>query len=232
MQVYIKLNSQDSVIGPFAKWTLDALKKTKLNGPRRLAPSALELDSIRNLQPFYIRFYFLDGKAKALGVPQTSTAANVIVDLAEKIGLKDAEGWALFETTPDYEHFVRGQEYICDLLAQWELAKRSSLQMTKYQTMSRKGSGVNAAMGAGDAKFIFRRRLFKNPRIIPTDPVEYSLLYAQAVHSVVKEDEFPVNDQIALQLAGLQAQVLWGDAEADKLSRYEEVWLHDLRQPV
>ena len=41
--------------------------------------------------------------------------------------------------------------------------------------------------------------------------------------STVRVDEFPVNDTVALQLAGLQAQILWGDADHTKMSRYEEI---------
>lgn len=44
----------------------------------------------------------------------------MIKALAEKIELQNVDGWALFETNPDKEHFVRSHEYIADILAQWE----------------------------------------------------------------------------------------------------------------
>jgi hypothetical protein len=36
-------------------------------------------------------------------------------------------------------------------------------------------------------------------------------------------DEFPVDEQNALRLAGLQAQVMWGEPKEDQKSRYNDV---------
>lgn len=82
--------------------------------------SPLNAQAVRKLHPLICRFYFLDGKAKAIGVDPSATASDVIKALADKIELQNVDGWALFEVDPDKEHFVRSHEYIADILAQWE----------------------------------------------------------------------------------------------------------------
>jgi len=218
---FIKKYERDQLVGRYAHFAGNALRKIKYNGRRRRPPGAVEINAIGQQQHIICRFYFLDGKAKAVGVQPSWTASDVIQAVADKMSLQSTAGWSLFESTPQAEHFIRGHEYVGDILAEWEQDDRSSLQAKPYKTISR--GGPAAALGLGDAKFVFRKRLFLNPKVIPTDPQEYNLLFAQAVHSAVRVDEFPVSESTALKLAGLQAQVTWGDAKLDTMTRYEDV---------
>ena len=60
---------------------------------------SLVTQAVRNLNPLICRFYFLDGKAKAMGVDPSATATDVIRALAEKIELQNVDGWALYEVS-------------------------------------------------------------------------------------------------------------------------------------
>lgn len=50
--------------------------------------------------------------------------------------------------------------------------------------MLRRQSAVG--VGAGENRFLFKKRLFRAAREIPSDPVEVHMLYSQAVYSVVQ----------------------------------------------
>jgi myosin-7 len=221
LQAFFATKSSDPLVGKYAIYCLQTMRIMKPTA-RKLPPSSIEIEAVKVPTKLICRFYFLDGKAKAMGVDPSATASDVIQDLSNRVELSSTDGWALFEVNPDHESYIKGHTYIADIVSQWERDKRSSMHMTQYTTISKKPS-YTAALGGGDSRFVFRKRIFHRPKDIPDDPVEYHLMYAQAVHSVVKLDEFPLNEEVGLQLAGLHAQVLWGDYNDRMMNRYDEL---------
>ena len=121
-----------------------------------------------------------------------------------------------------------GHHDLYDIISSWEVEQNQAVKAAtkgkaspaKNQTQGKEPIyGQRKPAGAGDIRFIFKKRLFKSTREIPGDPVEVSLvslLFAQVVHSVVRCDELPVSEKVALQLAGLQSQVALGEPQAKR----------------
>ena len=78
-----------------------------------------------------------------------------------------------------------------DIISSWEVEQNQAVKAATQSKVSPAKNQQNAQKkpaGASDNRFIFKKRLFRSTREIPGDPVEVSLLFAQAVHSVVRSD--------------------------------------------
>lgn len=169
---------------------------------------------MRRLGTIVCRFFFLDGRTKAIDVHPTDSASDAVLKLAEKLALCNTDGWAIYQSRPDGEEHVKSHDYLYDIIAAWEI-KQTKMQTTN-STLRRNAN----TLGSGENRFVFKKRLFKQTRELSQDPVEVNMLYAQAVYSVVKLDDFPVSEKVSLQLAGLQAQVALGDPAAQPKPEY------------
>ncbi|XP_075147106.1 unconventional myosin 81F [Haematobia irritans] len=198
------LETLEGKLKQYAQWCFDNCKCTKVSS-RLLPPSSVEVAAMRRLGTIVCRFFFLDGRTKAIDVHPTDTAGDAVLKLADKLNLANTEGWAIYQSHPNGEEHIKSFDYLYDIIAAWE-AKEFKMHFDTG-TISRTLSGIPS----NENRFVFKKRLFKSIRALSPDPVEVSLLYAQAVYSVVKRDEFPVSERVALQLAGLQAQVSLGD---------------------
>ncbi|KAH8275039.1 hypothetical protein KR018_000045, partial [Drosophila ironensis] len=199
---FVKKNMKrlDGKLRQYAQWCFDNCKSTKASN-RIYPPSSVEVAAMRRLGTIVCRFFFLDARTKAIDVHPTDTAGDAVQKLAVKLNLIMTDGWAIYQSRPDGEEYIKSIDYLYDIISAWELKQSSTT------TLNRLSNGTTP----GENRFVFKKRLFKLTRELSQDPVEVSMLYSQAVYSVVKKDEFPVSEKVALQLAGLQAQVSLGD---------------------
>lgn len=75
---------------------------------------------MKRLGTIVCRFFFLDGRTKAIDVHPTDTAQDAARKLAERLGLRNLEGWAIYQSRPDGEEHVRAHHFLYDIIAQWE----------------------------------------------------------------------------------------------------------------
>lgn len=211
------LETLDGKLKQYAQWCLDNCKCTKVS-PRLYPPSSVEVAAMRRLGTIVCRFFFLDGRTKAIDVHPTDTASDAVAKLADKLNLCNTEGWAIYQSRPDGEEHVKSHDYLYDIIANWELKQTKTYEGNSLTSTTLKRKTTQ--LGSGENRFVFKRRLFKVTRELSQDPVEINLLYAQAVYSVVKRDDFPVSEKVALQLAGLQAQVALGDPSHQQKPEY------------
>ncbi|XP_022913849.2 unconventional myosin-VIIa [Onthophagus taurus] len=218
---FLKKNlAQGGRVAQYVQWCLDNCKNTRAS-VREFAPSSVEIAAMKRLGTIVCRFFFLDGRTKAIDVHPTDTAGDAARKLAERLGLRTLEGWAIYQSRPDGEEHVRAHHFLYDIIAAWEVNQNKLAPAGGLTTLGRRST---TTISGGDNRFIFKRRLFRSNRELSQDPVEVNLLYAQAVHSVVKNDDFPVTEKVALQLAGLQAQVALGDPKDNsKLEYYTDI---------
>jgi myosin-7 len=207
-----------TTIEKFASYCETTVSKILISGSKKYFPCLMEVSSIKQGSTILCRIYLMDGQVKAIPILSTTTGSEAIKLISEKIELKDPSGWAIFERrdSPFEERMVSRNEYIGDLFSLWEIEKKSSMSVGMYQTVTSKNT--QKAIGGGDIKLFFKKRVFKNISDVPTDPVEFSLLVCQAMDDMIR-DVYRINEKSALQFAALKAQIEWGNFDPSQQNR-------------
>ncbi|XP_054547125.1 pleckstrin homology domain-containing family H member 1 isoform X2 [Talpa occidentalis] len=196
--------------GQYATYCQRAVERTLQTGEREARPSRMEVVSILLRNPFHhslpfsIPVHFANGTYQVVGFDGSSTVDEFLHRLNQETGMRKSShsGFALFMDDPsgrDLEHCLQGSVKICDAISKWEQALK--------ELHSGKSEG-----GTRVVKLMYKNRLYFRSQVKGETERERLLLASQTSGEIVA-GRFPVNKELALEMAALMAQVEYGDLE-------------------
>ncbi|XP_024387891.1 kinesin-like protein KIN-14I isoform X2 [Physcomitrium patens] len=189
----------DTEIQRIALNTLNALKRSVKGGPRRITPTAEEIEALLESRNLTTLVYFLDDTFEEITYDMTSTIADAVEQLAGIIKLASSSTFGLFECrksvtgskisdSGNEEHIgLDDNKYIGDIVAEFKTIKEK-------------------AKGELQCRLLFKKRLFRESDEAIVDPMFVQLLYVQSQHDYMLGN-YPVGRDDAAQLAALQILV-------------------------
>nr|XP_056707116.1 pleckstrin homology domain-containing family H member 1 [Euleptes europaea] len=199
-----------SEIGKYAIYCQRSVERTLQVGEREARPSRMEIVSIllrnpyHHSLPFSIPVHFMNGTYQVVGFDGSSTVAEFLQQLNQETGMRQSSlsGFSLFTDDPsggDIEHCLQGPVKICDVISKWEQALKE-LNPGKYEG------------GTRIVKLTYKNRLYFRCQAKGETDRE-RLLLAFQISGEIASGRFPVNKELALEMAALMAQVDYGDLD-------------------
>ncbi|XP_074092174.1 pleckstrin homology domain-containing family H member 1 isoform X2 [Macrotis lagotis] len=203
-----------SETGQYATYCQRAVERTLEAGEREAKPSRMEIVSIllrnpyHHSLPFSIPVHFVNGTYQVVGFDGSSTVDEFLHRLNQEIGMRKTfySGFSLFTDDPsgkDMEHYLQGSVKICDAISKWEQSLR--------ELHPRKSESSNRIV-----KLIYKNRLYFRHQV-KGETEQERLLLAFQVSNEINAGRFPVNKELALEMAALMAQVEYGDLKKPNL---------------
>ncbi|XP_077418755.1 pleckstrin homology domain-containing family H member 1 isoform X2 [Vanacampus margaritifer] len=198
-----------SDVGKYAAYCQRSVERTLRNGEREAKPSRMEIVSIllrnpyHHSLPFSIPVHFMNNTYQVVGFDGSATVEEFLDTLNQRIGMRcpRLSGFALFTDDPsgkDLEHCLLPAAKICDVISKWE------------QALKEQHPGKNE--GTRIVRLTYKNRLCFRSQVKGETERE-RLLLAHQVNDNVQQGHFPVNKELALEVAALMAQVEHGDLE-------------------
>ncbi|CAH2254780.1 pleckstrin homology domain-containing family H member 2 [Pelobates cultripes] len=210
LKLFLKKNADiRTEAGKYAIYCQRCLDRTQQNGDREAKPSRMEILSIllrnpyHHSLPFSIPVHFLNGTYQVVGFDASTTVEEFLCTLNQDIGMRKPaqSGFALFSDDPsgkDFEHCLQGNIKVCDIISKWE-------QASKEQHPGK-------CDGTRTVRLTYKNRLSFSMQVRGETEREKLLLVHQTNDKIVN-GMFPVNKELAVELAALLAQVEIGDFE-------------------
>ncbi|KAG8443617.1 hypothetical protein GDO86_008966 [Hymenochirus boettgeri] len=210
LKLYLRKNADSRTeSGKYAIYCQRCVERTHQNGDREAKPSRMEILSILLRNPYHhslpcsIPVHFMNGTYQVVGFDASTTVEEFLCTLNQDIGMRKQgqSGFALFTDDPsgkDFEHCVQGNLKICDIISKWEQASKE--QHPGKCDVSR------------TVRLTYKNRLSFAVQTRGETEKEKLLLMYQTNDKIVN-GMFPVNKELALELASLLAQVETGDFE-------------------
>uniref|UniRef100_A0A4W5L9E2 Pleckstrin homology domain containing, family H (with MyTH4 domain) member 1 n=1 Tax=Hucho hucho TaxID=62062 RepID=A0A4W5L9E2_9TELE len=198
-----------SEVGKYAVYCQRSVERTLQNGEREAKPSRMEILSIllrnpyHHSLPFSIPVHFKNVTYQVVGFDGSTTVEEFLSTLTQRVGMRKPHlsGFALFTDDPsgrDLEHCLQPSVKICDVISKWEQALKE-LHPGKYE-------------GTRIVRLMYKSRLCFRAQAKGETERERLLLTYQ-VNDEVHQGHFPVNKELALEVAALMAQVEHGDLD-------------------
>ncbi|KAG8584254.1 hypothetical protein GDO81_008753 [Engystomops pustulosus] len=210
LKLFLKKNADiRSEAGKYAIYCQRCVERTQQNGDREARPSRMEILSIllrnpyHHSLPFSIPVHFMNGTYQVVGFDASTTVEEFLCTLNQDVGMRSPgqSGFALFTDDPsgkDLEHCLQGNIKICDIISKWEQASKEQLP--------------GKCDGTRTVRLTYKNRLSFTVQVRGETEREKLLLMYQTNDKIVN-GIFPVNKELALELAALLAQVEIGDFE-------------------
>ncbi|XP_057599200.1 pleckstrin homology domain-containing family H member 2 [Hippopotamus amphibius kiboko] len=210
LRLHLKRNADSRTeFGKYAIYCQRCVERTQQNGDREARPSRMEILStlLRNPYhhslPFSIPVHFMNGIYQVVGFDASTTVEEFLNTLNQDTGMRKPaqSGFALFTDDPsgrDLEHCLQGNIKICDIISKWEQASKEQ-QPGKWE-------------GTRTVRLTYKNRLYFSMQARGETDREKLLLMYQTNDQIVN-GLFPLNRDLALEMAALLAQVEIGDFE-------------------
>ncbi|XP_048858663.1 pleckstrin homology domain-containing family H member 2 isoform X2 [Brienomyrus brachyistius] len=210
LQEHLKKHGEPRTeIGKYAIYCQRSVERSQQKGEREARPSRMEILSIllrnpyHHSLPFSVPVHFLNNTYQVVGFDASTTVEEFLGRLNQEMGMRKMvhSGFALYTDDPsgqDLEHSLQGNVKICDIISKWEQASKEQ--------------HTGKSEGTRTVRFTYKNRLYCSLSVRGETERERLLLAFQTNEEIVV-GRFPINKELALEMAALLAQVEFADFE-------------------